>query len=272
MTAPGTRPIAEIGIGERHRKERGDLQALADSIQRDGLLQPIGITAVGDLVFGERRLRACADILGWTEIPVRVVEIETIARGEYAENEMRKDFTPSEKVPILQTLDRKQRGGNQTHRADRPDKHKAAKLSGFSSRKVADRARTVVKLGTPELVAAMDKEEISIDAAAVIAKRPPEAQRQIVALPARERHHAIEEARLKQVRQAAQNRRKPHTISIPWNALRAATVLLKSWPRDLVRDFADELHKRLAGNGASDNAPAPEENAPATIERGAIRQ
>jgi ParB family chromosome partitioning protein len=47
----------------------GDLSALAASIAEVGLLQPIGVSADGELVFGERRLRACRDLLGWTEIP-----------------------------------------------------------------------------------------------------------------------------------------------------------------------------------------------------------
>jgi ParB family chromosome partitioning protein len=67
--------ISSITVGARHRRDMGDLRALANSIAEVGLLQPIGVSAAGQLVFGERRLRACRDILGWTEIPVRTVEI-----------------------------------------------------------------------------------------------------------------------------------------------------------------------------------------------------
>jgi hypothetical protein len=55
--------IADIKIGKRHRKDMGDLNVLADSIRRLGLLQPIGVTEDFKLVFGERRLRAQRDIL-----------------------------------------------------------------------------------------------------------------------------------------------------------------------------------------------------------------
>jgi hypothetical protein len=41
----------------------GDLTTLADSIRREGLLQPIGVTDRLELVFGERRLLAHRDIL-----------------------------------------------------------------------------------------------------------------------------------------------------------------------------------------------------------------
>jgi ParB-like chromosome segregation protein Spo0J len=36
-------PIATIKVGERYRKHMGDLQALADSIDKDGLLHPLVI-------------------------------------------------------------------------------------------------------------------------------------------------------------------------------------------------------------------------------------
>jgi ParB family chromosome partitioning protein len=92
--------VADISIGARHRKQHGDLQLLADSIAAVGLLQPIGITKHRELVFGERRLLACRDILGWSEIPARIVNVRSIVEGEFHENEVRKDFTPGERVAI----------------------------------------------------------------------------------------------------------------------------------------------------------------------------
>jgi hypothetical protein len=59
-------------------------------------LHPIGVSPDGQLVFGERRLLACRDLLGWTEIPARVVNLRSIVEGECHENGVRKDFTPSE--------------------------------------------------------------------------------------------------------------------------------------------------------------------------------
>ena len=66
--------ISDIKIGDRLRKDMGDLPSLAQSIQEIGLLQPIGVTPEIELVFGERRLRACRDILGWETIPARIIE------------------------------------------------------------------------------------------------------------------------------------------------------------------------------------------------------
>ena len=36
--------ISNIKVGNRHRKDMGDLTSLADSIREEGLLQPIGVT------------------------------------------------------------------------------------------------------------------------------------------------------------------------------------------------------------------------------------
>lgn len=179
-------PIAEIRIGARHRKDMGDLQALKDSIREQGLLQPIGITASFDLVFGERRIEACR-LLGRDTIPARVVNVPSIAIGEHDENELRKEFTPSERVAILQAIGRKPEGRpgeNQQNLASLPD---AARAAGFGNKETARQAAAVVNTGTPELVEAMDKGDISIRAAAQITKQPAEEQKRVVALPPRER-------------------------------------------------------------------------------------
>jgi len=66
------RPIASIKIGDRIRKDMGDLAGLAESIEDLGLLNPIIVSPDGFLLSGERRLRA-AKLLGWTKIPVTIV-------------------------------------------------------------------------------------------------------------------------------------------------------------------------------------------------------
>ncbi|GAA1873935.1 ParB N-terminal domain-containing protein [Myceligenerans crystallogenes] len=59
--------IDGITVGVRHRKELGDLQTLAASIEKLGLLQPITITPNRVLVCGWRRLEAVR-LLGWTQV------------------------------------------------------------------------------------------------------------------------------------------------------------------------------------------------------------
>ncbi|PAK95620.1 chromosome partitioning protein ParB [Brevibacterium casei] len=50
--------VESIRVGRRHRTELGDIDELAASIARDGLLQPITVTPDGVLVCGARRLAA----------------------------------------------------------------------------------------------------------------------------------------------------------------------------------------------------------------------
>jgi N6-adenosine-specific RNA methylase IME4 len=56
------------------------------------------------LIAGERRLAACK-ALGWSDVPVTIVDLAEIARGELAENTARKDFLPSEIDAIRRALE-----------------------------------------------------------------------------------------------------------------------------------------------------------------------
>jgi ParB family chromosome partitioning protein len=96
--------INDVIVGERFRKELGDVKALAQSIEKIGLLQPIAVDENGKLIAGHRRLEACRS-LGWTEIPCHVVNLGEIVKGEYSENVERKEFTPSELVAIKRALE-----------------------------------------------------------------------------------------------------------------------------------------------------------------------
>jgi len=187
-------PIDEIKIGERHRNDLGDLMGLASSIEKFGLLQPIGITPERELVFGLRRVAAYR-VLGKGQIPARIVRISDLVQVEYDENELRKEFTVSERVAIRETLERKGAGRPSENRQDLVDKDEAARLAGFANRETARQATSVVHHGTPELVEAMDKSEVSIDAAAQIAKQPAEEQNRVLGLPKTERRAAVRKMR-----------------------------------------------------------------------------
>jgi ParB/RepB/Spo0J family partition protein len=104
--AQATFLLGRIVVGERHRKDMGDIDGLAAWIKRVGLLQPVGITPDGHLLWGERRLRACR-LLGWREIPVTVRDIDPddMVAVEAAENCARKDFALSEAVAIKRKLE-----------------------------------------------------------------------------------------------------------------------------------------------------------------------
>lgn len=232
--------IADIHVGARHRKDLGDLSALAESIRSEGLLQPVGVTADGDLVFGERRIAACRDILGWTEIETRTVPVSSIAAGEYAENEMRKDFTPSERVAILQTIERMKKGRPEKNLPRVESFQSAARSVGFS-KSTASNAQAVVARGVPELVEAMDRGAIGIRPAAEIARLPAAEQRKVIALRAAERVNPPPRRR----------ERKGRKITIPWSAVPAARILAERWPASLCRDLIEALQQRLADREAA---------------------
>lgn len=95
--------IADIKIGKRCRQNLGDIKALAESIRLHGLLHPVVITPDMELIAGKRRIAAARE-LGWDEVPVHVVDIESIVHGERAENQDRLDLTPSEAVTIWEAV------------------------------------------------------------------------------------------------------------------------------------------------------------------------
>lgn len=100
--------VSAVVVEGRHRIDLGDLDALADSIRRIGLLNPITVTSDFRLVAGERRLEACKR-LGWAEVPVRVVDsladARTLLIAERDENVCREPFKPSEIASIGRALE-----------------------------------------------------------------------------------------------------------------------------------------------------------------------
>jgi hypothetical protein len=131
--------IKDVIIGERHRREMGDVAGLAASIEAVGLLHPPVVDKNNVLVAGERRIRA-ALLLGWTDISVTVIDIAEIVLGEYAENEVRKDFTLSEAVAIKRTIEPAFAAEAKGRQGRRTDKHSAKFLEsagGDSRDKIA---------------------------------------------------------------------------------------------------------------------------------------
>jgi ParB family chromosome partitioning protein len=187
-------PLDAIKIGARVRQDHGDIAALARSIEAVGLLHAVVVTPSNELVCGERRIEA-ARLLGWQEIPARVVSIEAIVFGEQAENELRKDFTMSERVAIGRAVEDslgERRGRpseeNPQHVAEysgRETRDIAAGKSGFGNAETYRQAKAIVEKGTPELVEAVDRGDVSIRAAAELSRLPAPEQREIVAAGSR---------------------------------------------------------------------------------------
>ena len=179
-----------IKTGGRFRKDFGDIPALAESIKELGLLQPIGIDSGYRMVFGERRLKAFQH-LGRDTIPARFVNLDSLLKGEYAENEFRKDFTVSERVEIGKALEvelSKRNGVRHDSSAAKENfpevkgqtRDLAAKAAGFGNGKTYEQAKSVVDSGVPELVEAMDAGSVSVSAAASITSLPKEEQSELI--------------------------------------------------------------------------------------------
>lgn len=177
--------ISDIIIEDRFRKDFGNdrqtidsidqhgktLEELAQSIDELGLLQAIGITADNKLVFGERRLLACRDILGWEAIPVRIIPVDSILLGQVAENTFRKDYTISERVAIVDALKGYKHGGDR--KSDQGSSgaldscltvDQAAKKVGFGETSFY-RAKKVVEDGAAELIKAVDESRVKLSTA-----------------------------------------------------------------------------------------------------------
>ncbi|MBN9605027.1 MAG: ParB N-terminal domain-containing protein [Actinomycetales bacterium] len=91
--------VDSIRIPDRHRRDLGDIDALAASIQEFGLFQPIVITTAGELVLGQRVLAAVKQ-LGWRDVPVWVVPSITdrlsLLRAIEADHRLAKQRDPVE--------------------------------------------------------------------------------------------------------------------------------------------------------------------------------
>lgn len=196
--------LDQIKIGSRARKDLGDIGLLAESIQQLGLLQPIGIDQNYRLVFGERRYRAF-EKLGRETIPARIVHVDSLLQAEHAENEIRKDFTASERVAIAKAVE-EEIGNRRGRRTDlkaqglgdllptelpenfpevsgKETRQIAAEKAGFGNETTYRQAKRVTEEATPELIDAMDQGEIAISTAAILTKATPEEQRQAAAYP-----------------------------------------------------------------------------------------
>jgi ParB/RepB/Spo0J family partition protein len=94
--------ISDIKIGDRFRKEIGNLEELAASIADKGVLQPVTVDDKLNLLAGERRLQACK-LLGKETIPViiRPFRSELDSREiELMENVHRKDMEWQERARL----------------------------------------------------------------------------------------------------------------------------------------------------------------------------
>lgn len=111
MRTPGRieleRAVDSIRIGSRQRVDLGDVDALADSIDRHGLLQPITVTPDGVLVCGARRLAALRQLgIRTVNVWVRAGISDRLGQllAEQDENTLHKPLTPTESASLYAEL------------------------------------------------------------------------------------------------------------------------------------------------------------------------
>jgi len=133
--------VERIKVGERYRKDLGDIGSLVASIDKLGLLHPIvvnlGVEEPGKrsgsptcywVIAGFRRLEAVRK-LGWKSIPVTIANnlsdaVEQL-RAERDENICRQDLTPSEAVALGKRLEELERPKAQERKAEGQDRGRA---------------------------------------------------------------------------------------------------------------------------------------------------
>ena len=184
--------ISKVIVGERFRSNVSDLGELRASIATHGLLHPIVVDAVGHLIAGLRRLKAC-EWLGWEAIPATVLDLDNPRAAEADENRCRLQFTPSEAVAVEEHFAAAEHEKAKARQGARTDQHpgklpecqkgdsrdKAAAATGYSATSLR-KARVVLDAAKdrPELEPVVEKmdETGRVDPAyrAVTGKAKPE--------------------------------------------------------------------------------------------------
>lgn len=143
--------IDDIKIGERVRKDMGDIKSLSESMKRHGLLHPVVVKADGMLIAGHRRIEA-ARLLGWNEIHVTEIEIADLLSAERDENSERKDFAPTEAVEIGRLIEEQERpkAEQRQRQGSARGGARAGSVDSTETGSVRDLAAKAVGMGSPK--------------------------------------------------------------------------------------------------------------------------
>jgi DNA repair protein RadA len=125
-------PIGTIKIGSRFRKDLGDTASFAENIREIGLLHPIVINQNHELISGLRRIEAFK-LLGKSEIPAHIVNLDDIVKGEISENTQRKNFSWEEIIRIKNVVEPEIKKKSQKRMLSGKPSAKFAEGSGSSS-------------------------------------------------------------------------------------------------------------------------------------------
>jgi N6-adenosine-specific RNA methylase IME4 len=155
--------------------EGDEFDQLVADIKARGLYEPI-VTYEDQILDGRNRFRACV-AAGIDCDLVPYIGIDPLGYV-ISRNLKRRHLSESQRAVVAAKLATLRRGDNQ-HTEGLPI-GRSSELLNVGERSIA-RAREVLDKGTPELAAAVERGRVSVSAAADIASRPQDEQREIVA-------------------------------------------------------------------------------------------
>ena len=163
--------IEKVRVGDRIRKDMGDLKELSDDIAKNGLINPPVVTPDFELIAGERRLEAMKK-LGYKQVEVRIMKVEDAEHKlnlEINENENRKDFNKSERIEYARQLERIERVKAKERMAQGTEnfpevgetRDLVAEKIGIGSGKQYEKEKYIADNADPETLEQWNNEEIS---------------------------------------------------------------------------------------------------------------
>lgn len=163
--------LANIKTDENYRGSSAELQKLAESIKRLGLLQPVVLNSEHKLIAGRRRIAACRE-LGMTHVSALVCatcdDVRKALAAERDENTCRLELTPTQKKEIADRI-------REAEKPEAENREKSGKNS--DSRPCGNfpqgRAKTVDELAA-EAAGTSDKTLRKIDEIVEAAEADPE--------------------------------------------------------------------------------------------------
>ena len=173
ITSVALANIQPSSYNPRKNFDEVSLTELAESIRRQGVLQPIGIRPVADtdrfeIIFGERRYRASL-MAELEEIPAIILNVsdETAAEMAITENLQRKDVTPIEEANAYQKL----------IESGRHDVQSLAVQFGKNENYIRTRLKFIALI--PEIASLLERDELTVSVASEICRYGADIQQQV---------------------------------------------------------------------------------------------
>jgi ParB-like chromosome segregation protein Spo0J len=251
---------------------QAELVELAEDIKARGLLESIEVYS--DLIIdGRNRYKACK-IVGVAPhfMPLGAPNDEEALAYIISKNLKRRHLDESQRAMVAARVANLQHGGDRKpdQAANLPlepmpppvTQAAAAEMVNVSERSVRS-AKKVIEQGEPEVAMAVDKGELSIAAAELIAERPPEQQREILETPKPARKKKVRLLREEKKQQQSTQRTSARHEEV-WPAADSIQVpdLCSSWDELAVVGAIDNVFQ------AAFNAPdAPALPTPPATER-----